>query len=273
MTVGDGATIAYDVRGAGTEVPLLLLRPSAGGMKLWGRFRDECARHLRVLSFDPRGQGASSKAPLWWSTDEMAEDAIALLDFLGLESANVFGLSIGGMVAMRLAIDHPRRIGKLVVASTVDHGHIPSLRSFWEGARVVEAIADPSVSYTAGAVEATTECHHAAVVEMVEAAGAEPSRPRTLVSNTVAALRFDMREEVKAIHRPTLVLAGARDELTPPALAVELAGKIERAELTILDAGHDVCVDQPVEAAHAVVRFLTGVAPARHDQTRNEARP
>src|SRR5690606_2966517 len=125
--------LAYDVRGPADAPSLVLLRPAGGSMALWGRFREILAESLRVVSFDPRGQGRSSRAPLWWSVEDMVEDAIQLLDLLDIDQSHLFGLSLGGMVALRMAIAHPERIDRLVIASARDHGGLsprgPGVRS------------------------------------------------------------------------------------------------------------------------------------------------
>ncbi|HEX6244901.1 MAG TPA: alpha/beta fold hydrolase, partial [Polyangiales bacterium] len=93
----DGGHLAYREHGDGP--PILLLRPLGGSTQSWGRFADRLARRLRVISFDPRGAaGGSSRAPLRASTRDMARDARALLDHLGLARVHVYGISLGGMV-------------------------------------------------------------------------------------------------------------------------------------------------------------------------------
>ena len=124
-TLSDGGTLSYEVRGDGA--PLLLLRPLGGSKALWGPFADALAAQHRVVTFDPRGVGESSDAPLSCSTRGMARDAVELLDHLAIPRTHVFGLSMGGMVASWLAVDHAARLDRLVLASTLPTvGDVPA---------------------------------------------------------------------------------------------------------------------------------------------------
>ena len=93
--------------GAGTTPPLLLLRPVGGSSALWGPFHDDLSRERRVLAIDHRGSGGSSPARIGITTRTLMKDALAVLDALSIEVADVFGVSLGGMIATRLAADAP----------------------------------------------------------------------------------------------------------------------------------------------------------------------
>lgn len=113
----DGVDIYYEVSGKGT--PFLFLSETACDGAVWNIYQEpEFARDHRVVTFDYRGTGLSGKPSANYSTDMFASDAAAVLDQLGLEGAVVCGHSMGGRVAQLLALDHPRKVSKLILASS-----------------------------------------------------------------------------------------------------------------------------------------------------------
>ena len=110
----DGVDIYYEVSGEGT--PFLFLSETACDGAVWKIYQiPEFARDHRVIIFDYRGTGLSGKPSAKYSTDMFADDAAAVMDHLGLEGAVVCGHSMGGRVAQLLALDHPRKVSKLIL--------------------------------------------------------------------------------------------------------------------------------------------------------------
>jgi 3-oxoadipate enol-lactonase len=113
----DGVDIYYEVSGRGT--PLLFLSETACDGAVWNLYQvQEFTRDHRVVILDYRGTGLSSKPAIKYSTELFADDAATVLDHLGLEEAVVCGHSMGGRVAQLLALDHPRKVSKLILASS-----------------------------------------------------------------------------------------------------------------------------------------------------------
>jgi 3-oxoadipate enol-lactonase len=113
----DGVDIYYEVFGEGP--PFLFLSETACDGAVWKIYQvPEFARDHRVVVFDYRGTGLSGKPSAKYGTDMFADDAAAILDHLGLEGAVVCGHSMGGRVAQLLALDHPRKVSKLILASS-----------------------------------------------------------------------------------------------------------------------------------------------------------
>jgi pimeloyl-ACP methyl ester carboxylesterase len=113
-----GLNLYYEAHGVGPSVLLLIAGIPAianDWQPLSMRLADE---GRRVIAYDNRGSGASSVPPGPYTTVQMAHDAVALLDYLGLERADVFGMSMGGMIAQELAIGYPDRVGRLVLGCT-----------------------------------------------------------------------------------------------------------------------------------------------------------
>ena len=265
MLTLSGGRVAFEVRGhenGGT--PVLLLRPLAGSMALWGEFRDVLAATHHVIAFDPLGVGSSSPAALDVTTREMARDAVAVLDALAVTRAHVFGISLGAMVATWLAIDAPARVARLCLASAGPVGFALTLSALSRGVEMVEAVLSPEHEVVTRLVEAVLSrgvCKgEPEIVETVEAATADdPARRGEILKHAIAAARHDAQAELHRIVAPTLVLAGDHDELVgsgpPAALAAAIAGA--RFEI-IVDAGHDLTLEQPVATARRVARFFEG---------------
>jgi pimeloyl-ACP methyl ester carboxylesterase len=113
----DGVDISYEATGEGT--PFLFLSETACDGAVWKIYQvPEFARDHRVIIFDYRGTGLSGKPSAKYSTDMFADDAAAVMDDLDLEGAVVCGHSMGGRVAQLLALDHPRKVSKLILASS-----------------------------------------------------------------------------------------------------------------------------------------------------------
>ena len=113
----DGVEIYYEATGKGT--PLLFLSETACDGAVWNLYQTpEFSRDHCVVTMDYRGTGLSGKPAVKYSTAMFAGDAVAVLDHLGLDSAIVCGHSMGGRVAQLLALDHPRKVNKLILASS-----------------------------------------------------------------------------------------------------------------------------------------------------------
>ena len=112
-----GRVLSYERRGSGD--PLLLIMGMAGHAGLWREdFLAGLAEDFDVVAYDHRGIGGSTDVDGPVSIGELAEDAVALLDALGWDSAHVFGISMGGMVAQELVLTHERRVRRLVLGCT-----------------------------------------------------------------------------------------------------------------------------------------------------------
>ena len=113
----DGVDIYYEAFGEGT--PFLFLSETACDGAVWKIYQvPEFSRDHRVVIFDYRGTGLSGKPSAKYSTAMFADDAATVMDHLGLEGAVVCGHSMGGRVAQLLALDHPRKVCKLILASS-----------------------------------------------------------------------------------------------------------------------------------------------------------
>jgi len=245
------------------RTPLLLLRPLAGTIGLWGAFRDELATTFPVIACHHRGTGRSPAAGLATSTRTMARDVAALLDHLGVR-AHVFGLSLGGMVATWLAIDRPDLVRGLVLASAPARG-IAAIRAPRRGLGFVTALARPGGVREAQLAEQVLsprfrEAEPVRTAQILAQLRDDGGSLRSIVQHAAAAALHDATRELSRVRAPTLCIAGEIDDLVPPAAIADLARRVRGARYDVLEgAGHDLSLEAPYELAWRVSLFLTSV--------------
>lgn len=260
------AGLYHEVSGdVGAVPPVLLLRPIAGTVALWGPFRSELALHRRVIVCEARGIGRSPAAAVATSTRGMARDAAALLDDLQIRRAHVFGLSLGGMVATWLAIDRPDLVGALVLGSTPARG-LDLVRVTGDSVGFASCLVRGSGAREACLTEHALSGrfrreHPERTASILRAVRDERGSLRSLLLHGAAGALHAPGDALQRIAAPTLCIAGALDSIIGPTAIRTLASAIPDAELEIIDgAGHDLSLEQPIELAGRVERFL-----ARHE--------
>ena len=208
-TAVNGVELYYEEHGSG---PALLLIPGLGGdTRLFGGVIGPLAASCRVIVFDPRGGGRSEKPPGPYTIEQMADDAEGLLDVLGIERAVVVGYSMGGRIALSLALDHPGRVRRLVLAAT--GAHTPPTRVLsrrWLALEVLSRLPTPGDRQPRWA----WECQRR------------------------ASAAFDATARLGEIVVPTLILHGRNDHMTSSALAREMHAAIAGSSLVELPGGH-----------------------------------
>lgn len=243
--------IWHDLHGD-EDAPLLVLPCSLGtSRELWDPA--PYTEHFRVLRYEHRGHGESDTPAGPYAMEELAADALALLDELGVERASWIGLSLGGMVAMWIAAAASERLDRLVLACT--SARVGSPHAYAERAGVVreqgvEPIADAVVArwFTAAAPDALRARFRAILV-------ATPAEGYAGCCEALA--RWDFRERLSEIAAPTLVVAGAEDESTTAADTGLLARRIPGARTTVLEgAAHLANLERPAAFTDAVLAHL-----------------
>lgn len=258
--------IAYAVEGNGPETVLLVMGLGGRGADWGEQFPQALARRYRVVWFDNRGTGASSIAPGGFSLEDMARDAVAVMDAVNAASAHVVGISMGGMIAQLLALDHPGRVDRVVLVAT-HFGGANVVRPTPEATQLF----DPQEFIRRNRSAAEMMRHSLSVIaapgfvrrdpEAVEAlarcAGEQPTPSRSFMAQLQAAILSDRSERVRDIRKPTLVVHGDHDTLIPPQNGSMLAERIPGARLEVLDdCGHMPMWERPAELARSVMQFL-----------------
>lgn len=228
------------------DAPVLVLLCSIGTtIDMWVPQRRELAGEFRVISIDTRGHGGSPVPDGPYAVTDLAGDVLATLDDLGIARATFAGVSLGGAVAQRIALDAPERVAALVLISTSSRFGEPAQwhdRAATVRAGGTEAIADATMGrWFAEAFRATQPERVATMRAMFT------GTPREGYAGCCEALGgWDSRDLLGGIDAPTLVLVGTEDPATPPSHAQVLAGGIPGARLEIVDeAAHLVSLEHP----------------------------
>lgn len=260
LTIGGGA-VDYDVQGTGPAV--LLLHAFPLDRRMW----DEQAALLRtahqVVRVDARGFGGSDEGDGPLTMERIADDAVAVLDHLGVGQAAACGLSMGGYAAFALVRRHPSRLRALVLADTkapADTAETRAGRSALAEKVLKEGAAAAADANLPKLLGATTHRERPAVVARVRDLVLS-QRPRA-IANALAGLagRADSTPTLREVRVPTLVLCGAEDALTPPSEAEALQQGIAGSRLEILPAaGHLANVEAPDAFGRALLGFLAGI--------------
>ncbi|ATL86280.1 3-oxoadipate enol-lactone hydrolase [Streptomyces malaysiensis subsp. malaysiensis] len=236
---------------------MLVLGPSLGTTwHMWDRQIPELSHHWRVLRFDLPGHGGAPAHPAA-SVAELATRLLATLDQLGVERFGYAGCSIGGAIGAELALRHPHRVGSLALVSASPR--FGSADSFRQRGVVVRtngldpiARATPERWFTpdfAAAQPAIVDW----AVQMVRT-----TDPGCYIAACEALAAFDVRAELSRIGVPTLVVAGADDQVTPPADARVLVAGIADARLALVPgASHLTPVEQPMAVTDLLVRHFS----------------
>jgi 3-oxoadipate enol-lactonase len=259
----DGAEIHYSVQGQG-ETTLLLLIGLGAQAREWGEvFPGALAQHFRVVRMDNRGIGESRADQDAWTMADMANDACAVLDAVGVRSAHLLGISMGGMIAQVVAIEHPERVRRLILMST-HFGGAETVRPKAEVAALFLPVAGASPSQAWQAVlEGITgpgfaAKNRAVIAEKAALRELYPTSGRLLATQVRAIATSDRSQTVAGIRQPTLVIHGTDDPLVPVQNGKLLAERIPGARLVLLPGcGHLPHFEQPTECTQAVVDFLT----------------
>ena len=256
----NGIKLHYDTIGVGD--PLLLITGLGADASSWGMQLPRLAAHFRVITFDNRGAGRSETPPGPYSTAEMARDAVALLDHLGIERAHVVGWSLGSLIAQELALSHGDRVHRLALLSTF--ARPDATIALWltiaqqAEARGVDAagIALWSLPWMFTPAFMTQPAAVAASLPPTGHATDLLTVQRT-AAQAAAILGHDSADRLQTITAPTLVLVGAEDILSPPVYAQEVAAAIPGAQLHLLDyGGHGMMWEYSEAVTDALLAFL-----------------
>ncbi|MGH7874892.1 MAG: 3-oxoadipate enol-lactonase [Candidatus Binatia bacterium] len=243
-----------------TNKPSLVFANSLGSdLRIWQGVV-ECLRdHFQLIGYDLRGHGLSEAAAPPYTAADLAQDLISLLDLLEIEQAAICGVSVGGLIAQAAALDHRERVRALVLCDT--GARIGSAES-WQ--QRIDKVRDTSVAalvpmtmerwFSTGFRERYPADVHGYSIMLGQSSVAG-------YLGVCAALRdADFRRAISQVKIPTLVLCGAEDIATPPALGRELAALIPGARFSLIEnAGHLTCVEQPEAVAQRIIKFFREV--------------
>jgi 3-oxoadipate enol-lactonase len=256
QAVQSGCRISYSVGGNPRGEALLFSNSLGTTHELWHPQMEALGSAFRIVRYDTRGHGASDAPHGGYTIDTLGRDAIAVLDAAGVERAHVCGLSLGGLTAMWLGVHAPGRVRSLVLSSTA--ARIGSASMWNERIAQVNAAGVPSLA-DAAMGRWFTAAYRAAHPDIVSVyhrmLGATPADGYV---GCCAAIRdADLREAIKSVAVPTLVIAGREDPVTPPSDAEDMRARIAGARVEIVDAAHIANVEQAQAYNDLVSSFIS----------------
>lgn len=257
----------YEVHGptclpAGQAEPLLLIMGLGANATSWEMQIPDFSREYRVIAFDNRGAGRSDKPKSPYTMPQMADDAVGMLDHLGIGSAHVFGMSMGGMIALELALRYPQRVRALVLGGTMAGGP----KAVLAGPQLIQQWASTATLPMEQAIENGLRFLYSEefiarnrerlMQRALEMAHLQPPMD-ALQRQFMAVVQFNTHERLGEIKAPTLIIAGTDDKIVPAENSRILAEKIPGAELVELEGGgHGFLAEKAAETNSTVLAFL-----------------
>jgi pimeloyl-ACP methyl ester carboxylesterase len=233
---------------------ILFIHGAGSNGHTWHRQGEALGEKHSPIALDLPGHGRSAGIEGMRSVGDYADFIAAFLDALKIKSAVVLGHSMGGAIAMELALKHSARVEALILSCTAAKFNISAERI--EGLRAITMGRAPQAFNTDGYSPKTIKENFDVVregwMEQIK------TDPRVRYTDIVACSQVDMRDTIAKIDKPTLVIAGADDQSTTPADAELIAGKIRDAKLKIFaDAGHFIPRERPADYNAAIEEFAS----------------
>ncbi len=227
--------------------------------RAWRRTLPDLVLSRRVILYDLRGHGATSLGTPAGTLAQLGEDLAGLLDALDLERALIVGFSLGGTIAMRIALDHPDRVTGLVLVATSSRVGRAAADWYAQRATMVET-ADPTLRAT---IQRDTEDvfrNSPAELEgglTIRLQSTSDPRGFGNACRAMAALNAQpLDPELPRITAPTLIVASDLDQHCPPRASEIIAAGIPGSRLELINgAGHPIPVERPAEVARLILQF------------------
>lgn len=255
--------IAYALEGP-AGAPVIMFSNSLGtSMAMWQAQASVLARRFRVLRYDTRGHGHSGRhaahAGVGYTLDDLGADVLRLLDLLDIERVNFCGISMGGMTGLWLGIHAAHRLDRLVVANSAARIGTPA--GWIERATLVRADGMQGVAKGAATRWFSADfCQRQPHTVQALLDELRNSDAQGYAACCQALAHADLRTQIAMIATPTLLIAGAYDQVTTIADARFMAAHMPAARTVELNASHL----SNVEAEHDVVRLLSQFMGSGH---------
>lgn len=235
--------IAFDVSGAG-ESAVLLVHGLGGSKRAWPGVFEPLARTHRVVAMDLRGSGDSPLGGKPLSFEQLAADAVAVLDAASVDKAHVIGHSLGGVVTQQLLVDRPERVASAVLVSTSSKVGDKAAEGWMRLADVVEkrGLSDSQSSRTRAFAEGFADRHPELIDEIGRIAAA--SDRHGYAAQARIAARYDYTQSLASVRTPCMIIQGLSDRLTSPGGSVILSRAIHGSRLEMIEGvGHNAHIE------------------------------
>ena len=259
----NGVSLNYDEWGTGH--PLLLLMGFGDGLHAWANQVPAFAEKFRTIALDHRGSGESEAPRGGYSIPQFADDAIGLMDRLGVERAHVLGYSMGGRVGQDMAARYPDRVSALVLAASAARANALNVYSLRASAWLYETYGPEAAAAFGPLISFTHAWFEDRLDSLTEALGEpvyEPMPMHAYRGHVEAIEKHDSTPILGRIAAPTLVLMGDGEWLNPMADARVMLDGIPGATLRVLEhGGHGFLWEIPEAFNRAVIDFLDPLTP------------
>jgi pimeloyl-ACP methyl ester carboxylesterase len=265
-----GVRLAYHLAGAQGS-PVILIMGFAVPSRAWEAQIDALAQHHRVAWYDQRGSGQSRAKAGAYTMGMLAKDAVALMDHLAWERAHIVGVSMGGMVAQRIALEHVHRVLSLTLIATHAGGvraRVPTLRGAlhffnaqW-GSRASRRNAIANLLFPKAFVKSAAGGW---LDEVLKKDLQQSASLRFRLSQLAAVARHDTRRKLRRLAgTPTLIVQPGLDDLVRPEESERLHKLIPGSKLVVFpDAGHGILRQAAPQLNAAILRHLADVDASR----------
>ena len=263
----DGTRIHYEVTGKSGATPVLMIQGLGASKNAWNLQRIAMATRFRIISFDNRGAGRSDKPTEPFTLEQMADDALAVLDAAGIETAHVVGASMGGVISQIVAVKYPHRVRSLTLVCTACRNHPWRQELLQSWAKTAEEKGMIEVGKEAAQWVMSPRSFRRLVPAFTWMGPLAALRPRhSFVSQIHAILntREDLVDQLSTITAPTMVIVGNQDILTPRGDSEEIAERIPNAELVVISgAAHGLMMEHSSTFNKILIEFLQRTELAR----------
>lgn len=257
----DGVRIHYEITGLTKRAPVLLVQGLGAEKNSWNLQRAALALRHYTVALDNRGAGRSDKPTGSYTLEQMADDAIAVLDHAGVGSAHIVGLSMGGAISQIIALKYPQRVRSLTLVATACRNHEwrEELLASW--AKVAEEEGMTSLGKEAARWMIGPRSFRRVLpalgwlgpLQLFNPAGAFVSQVKAILTTD----ERDLHDDLAHIACPTMVVVGNQDILTPRGDAEEIASLIPTAELVIISGGaHGLHIEHATTFNRILKEFL-----------------
>lgn len=243
----------------GNGDPVVLVHGMGSDHTAWGGLVTLLQTNYRVLAVDLRGHGCSCKTSGPYSLDLFATDLLKLLELLDIGKAHFLGHSLGGAVLLELALHHPEKMYSLTLISSfaqVDPALEKILNRLLKILREqgYEAFFDACLplTYTPEFLEENQESF-----SLVKATTSQMVSLTSLIDTLHVCLQIDLKDNLKEIKVPALVITGSEDTFTPPHHGIFIRNKLKQGKMVTMEGvGHNLLVEQPEKTYSLLQDFL-----------------
>jgi 3-oxoadipate enol-lactonase len=255
----NGTVLHYRLSGAADGLPLILVNSLGTNFQIWDDLLRPLEQRFRVLAYDKRGHGVSDAPAGPYSLDDHVADLLGLAARCGFRKFAICGISIGGMIAMRTAAQHPDKVVGLVLCDTATrigtaqmwNDRIAQVRQGGM-ASIADAVLGRWVSPGYRELRAADFAGWRNVLERCPAEG--------YVASCATVRDSDLAADLARISAPTRVIVGENDLSTPPELVRQLADAIPGARFELVrGAGHVPSIEQPERLCELICEHLSEV--------------